>query len=247
MVARQRLNSAMFTHHHPGAQPDAHPSVQMDDIGRKHTRRRPATCWRLSARRPDGQPDGTALRRPAQQLQPVPNNIEALSRPSIRAIAADKTGRTFVVVLLSAARYPGVELDAASSWAIDMDLPGRYQLERIARGIATEPGEVARRRRADGRARRGPRLTRSRPTNAPSLSLVSYNRVTPDVLWELKAQTLKKPPQQNLWVRFGSGRWPRLCSKASFATSAVRKPYDFLVTSFTLLLSPSTAPDESSP
>ena len=57
----------------------------------------------------------------------------------------------------------------------------------------------------------------------------------------------KEPPQQNLWVRFGSGRWPRLCNRASFATFAVRKPYDFLVTSFTLLLSPSTAPDETCP
>ena len=55
------------------------------------------------------------------------------------------------------------------------------------------------------------------------------------------------PPQQNLWVRFGSGRLPRLCNRASFATCAVRKPYDFLVTSFTLLLSPSTAPAETWP
>jgi hypothetical protein len=52
-------------------------------------------------------------------------------------------------------------------------------------------------------------------------------------------------PQQNLWVRFGSGRWPRLCKRASFATFAVRKPYDLLVTSFTLLFSPSTAPAET--
>src|SRR3954453_9199358 len=54
-------------------------------------------------------------------------------------------------------------------------------------------------------------------------------------------------PQQNLWVCFGSGSRPRLCNRANFATSAVRKPYDFLVTSFTLLFSPSTAPDENSP
>ena len=57
----------------------------------------------------------------------------------------------------------------------------------------------------------------------------------------------KQPPQQNLWVRFGSGRCPRLCKRASFATFAVRKPYDFLVTNFTLLLSPSTAPAETCP
>jgi hypothetical protein len=39
------------------------------------------------------------------------------------------------------------------------------------------------------------------------------------------------PPQQNLWACFGSGRFPRLCKRASFATPGVRKPYDFLVTS----------------
>src|SRR4051812_18568264 len=52
------------------------------------------------------------------------------------------------------------------------------------------------------------------------------------------------PPQQNLWVRSGSRSRPRLCKRANFATFAVRNPYDFFVTSFTLLLSPSTAPDE---
>jgi SRSO17 transposase len=57
----------------------------------------------------------------------------------------------------------------------------------------------------------------------------------------------KKPPQQNLWVRFGSGSCPRLCNKANLATFAVRNPYDFLVTSFTLLFRPSTAPDEIAP
>ncbi len=56
-----------------------------------------------------------------------------------------------------------------------------------------------------------------------------------------------RPPQQNLWVRFGSGSCPRLCNKASFATFAVRNPYDFLVTSFTLLFRPSTAPDDIAP
>ena len=55
------------------------------------------------------------------------------------------------------------------------------------------------------------------------------------------------PPQPNLWVRFGSGRSPRLCKRASFATSGLRKPYDFLVTSFTLLFRPSTAPEETVP
>ena len=57
----------------------------------------------------------------------------------------------------------------------------------------------------------------------------------------------KKAPQQNLWVRSGSGSRPRLCKRANLATLAVRKPYDFLVTNFTLLFRPSTAPDDTSP
>ncbi len=56
-----------------------------------------------------------------------------------------------------------------------------------------------------------------------------------------------RAPQQNLWVCFGSGSLPRLCRRANFATFAVRNPYDFLVTNFTLLFRPSTAPDETSP
>ena len=63
----------------------------------------------------------------------------------------------------------------------------------------------------------------------------------------IEREILKQPPQQNLWVRFGSGSCPRLCNKASLATLAVRNPYDFLVTSFTLLFRPSTAPDEIAP
>jgi len=34
-------------------------------------------------------------------------------------------------------------------------------------------------------------------------------------------------PQQKLWVRLGSGRRPRLCIKANFATFAVRNHTTF--------------------
>ena len=48
----------------------------------------------------------------------------------------------------------------------------------------------------------------------------------PDPRLYLLVRGLKKlPPQQNLWVRFGSGSCPRLCNKASFATIAVRIPH----------------------
>ena len=75
---------------------------------------------------------------------------------------------------------------------LEHDLPGRDQLEAIARGIATEEGELP-----DGDdlgrvldAAAG--LTRYEAENAFSLSLVRNRRIEPSAIWELKSQTLKK-------------------------------------------------------
>ena len=75
---------------------------------------------------------------------------------------------------------------------VEHDLPGRDQLEAIARGVATEPGELP---DGDGLgavldAAAG--LTRFEAENAFSLSLVRHGRLAADVLWELKTQALKK-------------------------------------------------------
>ena len=75
---------------------------------------------------------------------------------------------------------------------IEHDLPGRDQLERIARGIATDHGELPEGDALTAVLDAAAGLTRVEAENALSLSLVRHNRVTPDVLWELKAQTLKK-------------------------------------------------------
>jgi hypothetical protein len=106
------------------------------------------------------------------------------------AIAAGKTARTFVVVLSPVFQIP-VELERQFV-VIEHDLPGRDQLERIACGVATEPGELP---EGDGLTAvldGAAGLTRVEAENAFSLSLVRHNRVAPEVLWELKAQTLKK-------------------------------------------------------
>ncbi len=78
------------------------------------------------------------------------------------------------------------------SLATEHDLPGRDQLQQIARTIATEPGELP-----DGDALTAVLdsavgLTRVEAENAFSLSLIRHVRVAPGVMWELKAQTLKK-------------------------------------------------------
>ena len=133
-------------------------------------------------------PDGTSV-LVLRNFNRFLNNIEVVQALD-SAIAAGKTGRTFVVVLSAVVNIP-VELERQFV-VIEHDLPGRDQLERIARGIATEPGELP---EGDGLtavldAAAG--LTRVEAENALSLSLVRHNRVTPDVLWELKAQTLRK-------------------------------------------------------
>jgi hypothetical protein len=133
-------------------------------------------------------PDGTSI-LVLRNFHRFLNNIEVVQALD-SAITAGKTGRTFVVVLAPVVQMP-VELERAFV-VIEHDLPGRDQLERIARGVATEPGELP---AGDGLtvvldAAAG--LTRVEAENAFSLSLVRHNRVTPEVLWELKAQTLKK-------------------------------------------------------
>ena len=133
-------------------------------------------------------PEGTSL-LVLRNFNRFLNNIEVVQALD-SAIATGKTGRTFVVVLSAVVNIP-VELERQFV-IIEHDLPGRDQLERIARGVATEPGELP---EGDGLtavldAAAG--LTRVEAENALSLSLVRHNRVTPDVLWELKAQTLRK-------------------------------------------------------
>ena len=75
---------------------------------------------------------------------------------------------------------------------LEHDLPGRDQLEAIARSIATEPGELP---TGDGLgavldAAAG--LTRFEAEGAFSLSLVRHGRLAPEALWDIKSGALKK-------------------------------------------------------
>lgn len=112
--------------------------------------------------------------------------VQALSRQ----ILAGKQSRTILVVLAPVVQIP-TELEKLFV-VLEHDLPTREQIEEIARGIATEPGELP----EDGilgqvlDAAAG--LTRMEAENAFSLSLVRQQRVTADTIWELKTQTLMK-------------------------------------------------------
>src|SRR5262249_54475963 len=83
-------------------------------------------------------PDGTALLllRNYHRFLGTPELVQGLDT----ALAAGKQDRTFVGVLSPIVQIP-VELEKQFA-IIEHDLPGRGQLEAIARGVATEPGEL---------------------------------------------------------------------------------------------------------
>ena len=112
--------------------------------------------------------------------------VQALARQ----IALGKQHRTIVVVLSPVVDIP-VELQKLIV-VVEHDLPDRGQLEEIARGIATEDGELP---EGDGLATvldAAAGLTRYEAEGAFSLSLVREQAVQPESVWELKSQMLKK-------------------------------------------------------
>jgi hypothetical protein len=133
-------------------------------------------------------PDGTALLvlRNYHRFLASPEVVQALDT----ALAAGKRDRTFVVVLAPVVQVP-VELEKLFV-VIDHDLPGRDQLAAIARGVATEPGELPEGDALGAVLDAAAGLTRVEAENAFSLSLVRHGRLAPDVLWEIKSGMLKK-------------------------------------------------------
>ena len=105
-------------------------------------------------------------------------------------ITAGKVNRTFVLILSPVVQIP-TELEKLFV-VVEHDLPSRQQIEEIARGIATESGELP---EGDGLqtvldAAAG--LTRYECEGAFSLSLVRHSAIRPEAIWELKQGMLKK-------------------------------------------------------
>ena len=75
---------------------------------------------------------------------------------------------------------------------IEHDLPGHGQLEEIARGIATEEGELPDGGELQTVLDASAGLTRYEAEAAFSLSLVRQGRIAADSVWELKTGMLKK-------------------------------------------------------
>lgn len=115
-----------------------------------------------------------------------PEMIQALNKQLI----AGKQNRTFVVVLSPVVQIP-VELEKLFV-VLQHDLPSRDQLAEIARGVATEAGELPSGAELDRVLDAAAGLTRYEAESAFSLSLVREAKVTAETLWELKSQMLKK-------------------------------------------------------
>jgi len=107
-----------------------------------------------------------------------------------RQITLGKNNRTFLIVLSPIVDIPK-ELEKQFV-VMEHDLPGRDQLEEIARGIATEAGELPEGADLNRVLDAAAGLTRYEAEGAFSLSLVRHTRVEPAAIWELKSQMLKK-------------------------------------------------------
>ena len=133
-------------------------------------------------------PDGTAilvLQNFHRFLQSA-EVVQALARQ----IVAGKQNRTIVVVLSPVVQIPA-ELEKMFV-VMEHDLPNRQELDEIARGIATEEGELPKDSELETVIDAAAGLTRMEAENAFSLSLVRQERITADAVWEMKTQTLKK-------------------------------------------------------
>ena len=115
-----------------------------------------------------------------------PEIVQALAQQ----ITAGKQNRTFVVILSPVVQIP-TELEKLFI-VLEHDLPTREQLEEIARGIATQDGDLP---EGGGLATvldAAAGLTRFEAEGAFSLSLVRHQRIEPEAIWELKSGMLKK-------------------------------------------------------
>jgi hypothetical protein len=107
-----------------------------------------------------------------------------------RQLAAGKQSRAFLIVLSPIIQIP-IELEKLFI-VVEHELPSRFQLEELARGVATEAEELPSGPQLDAVLDAAGGLTRHEAEAAFSLSLVRHGRLTPDALWEIKSGMLKK-------------------------------------------------------
>jgi hypothetical protein len=106
-------------------------------------------------------------------------------------LIAGKQQRTFIVVLAPVVTIP-IELEKLFV-VIEHALPDRPQLRRIAEELTTEtPDEMPTGDELERVLDAASGLTRYESESAFSLSIARHNAIRPQVIWDLKVQTLKK-------------------------------------------------------
>lgn len=133
-------------------------------------------------------PDGSAV-LVLQNFHKFLNSPEVIQAVS-RQVVEGRQNRTFLVILSPIVSLP-VELEKLFT-VIEHEMPGRDQLEDIARGVATEENELPDGGDLQAVLDASMGLTRFEAENAYSLSLVRHGRVTPEAVWQIKAGALKK-------------------------------------------------------
>ena len=133
-------------------------------------------------------PDGTAILvlQNFHRFLQSPEIIQAVAQQ----VVSGKQNRTILVVLAPLVQLPQ-ELEKLFV-VVEHELPSREQLTEIARGIATEEGELPDGSELQTVLDAAAGLTRLEAENAFSLSLVRDSQLQPQTIWELKSQMLKK-------------------------------------------------------
>src|SRR5262245_12486382 len=110
---------------------------------------------------------------------------------TFQQLVAGKQQRTFIVVLSPVVQIP-VELEKLFV-VLEHRLPDREQLERIARELTSDqPDDLPKGEALDRVLDAAAGLTRYEAEGSFALSLTRHNAIRPEVIWELKAQGLKK-------------------------------------------------------
>ena len=135
-----------------------------------------------------------------------------------RRIIAGRQDRCVWIILSPQAQLPA-EL-AKLFTVIPHELPSREQLAEIARGVATEPGELPQGGEYDQLLEAAAGLTRLEAENAFSLSLVREGRLRSETIWRRKLETLNR--EGLLTVSRGGGSFENLGGLQALKSFAMR-------------------------
>ena len=118
-------------------------------------------------------------------------NSPEVVQTAFTQLIAGKQQRTFIVVLAPTVQIP-IELEKLFV-VLEHSLPDREQLAKIARELTSDsPDDLPKGDDLQRVLDAASGLTRYEAEGAFALSLTRKNAIKPDVIWELKAQTLKK-------------------------------------------------------